>query len=306
MSGGTYQELFAEIYHNTGYRATDPNGRSEHPLIFAYNRIASPLVTLLLLATGEVEELEEQQESVLSQDWWKELADILVFLRSIQERLQQSFSVEATIFSVNGQYTGKFDSMKEQLANMGSGNVEHNLKHFIAEILSMLKHLDQSTQAKVYLRVEQLIREMQLKLNGNKESRFYQLEPGMTDDEILQKYEHVTQALRILRKFLLEATGQEMALQAWITDFFKTEIEDWRDSREALSRLKAKILIFKSQLQDEVFDQLAQDPSLNPDHLFQLKLMISGAVPLTTDKSHPDPSRQTSGNSATLSTVFWF
>ena len=150
--GGSYEELLAEIYYQVGYQATDKDGRPEHPLIEVHNQIAISPENLLLLAFEELLELEEQHERFLTKDWWKEWADILVFLRSFQRRLAPKFSVEETIFSVNGQYTGQFQSMKEQLVNLSSGNIEHNLKFFITEILSMLKHLDQETQVKIYLK----------------------------------------------------------------------------------------------------------------------------------------------------------
>jgi len=300
-----YEQLLAEMYYQIGYQKVDRHGQPQHPLIYAYNHHTSPLEQLLQLALEELNELEEQHELALSKDWWKELADILVFLKSIQQRLKPNFSIEGTLFSVNGQYAGSLAPMKEQLANLSSGNIEHNLKHFITEILSMLKHLDQGTQAKVYLRVQYLIQEMQGKLNGNKESGFYQLEPGMTEDDIAKKYEHTNQALRILRSFLLEVTGQETVLQAWVTKFFAEEIRDWRDSAEALKRLVEKIPNFRSKTKDEVVWLLSVNPHIDRDPRFKLKCMIAGVLPNRISDRQPTPTGQNQGNNATLSTVFW-
>lgn len=293
------------MYYQIGYQNADRHGQPQHPLIYAYNQHVIPLEKLLQLALEELNELEEHHELALSKDWWKELADILVFLKSIQQRLKPNFSVEGTLFSVDGQYVGSLAPMKEQLANLSSGNIEHNLKHFITEILSMLKHLDQGTQAKVYLRVQYLIQEMQVKLNGNKESVFYQLEPGMTEDDIDKKYEHTNKALRILRSFLLEVTGQETVLQAWITKFFAEEIEDWRGSDEALKRLVAKIPDFRSKTKDEVIWLLSVNPHIDRDPRFKLKRMIAGVLPTRVLDQQPTSAGQNQSNSATLSTVFW-
>lgn len=245
----------------------------------------------------EIEELAEENESWRKmnmftgeqvpppKNWIMELFDVLVTLKVALDRLAPKFSVEEQIFPVNGQFKGGFNSLKDQASNLETGNIERNFKLIFTELLSMLKHLDIDLQTKFYVDLTNA------KLEANKESRFYQKEPSMSEDDIMLKYDHVTTALRLLRNFLRQRTGQEITLEPWITDFFVTEILDWRNSEKAMARMRQQLLAFQQKITDEVLLELnnfkkSSKPSIPSIPNFKIKMLIAGAKPLQSWSSN--------------------
>lgn len=300
MSRGDRQQDIAWLEKNLGYP------KETHPVIYESNMFATELSFLLDLAVKEITELE--QEEIASEGWVMEFEDVMVFLRTILSCIAPSFSVEAAELHVNGQFhrgqirEKKLDlsHLKEQALNLGEGNPESNVKHFLTSLLSMLKHLDIDLQIEVHAGV------LQDKLNKNKEDKYYRKEPGMTLSDVADKYTHVTQALREIRNFLKRTTGQEIVLQPWITEFFATEIMDWRQSEVALKRLKQKFTLFQQKIKDEAVWQKTALPMGKQDQNLQLKMLLAGAVPLAMPVEM-DAALQDSAHNATLShkTIFW-
>lgn len=304
MSLEQNQQQLHVLFESVGYRS------SSHPVLVAANERSMSLKHFLALTVDEVEEkaVEYQKwqaandlmhkKTVPHKDLLMEFVDVLVMLRSARKRVAPGFSVEKTIFSNRDKPRADFDLIERQILSIGEGNPEHNFKLLFNEFLSLLKHLDVGLQAEVYAKL------MNDKLNKNREARFYQKEPGMSEVDILAKYEHVTASLRILRNFLRKATGQELTLQPWITDFFVEEILDWRNSKLAMVRLQQKILLFQQQIKDEmVWETTAniRDPN------FETKMLLAGAKLI----NNPNPEAkgkalQNSSANATLGkTIFW-
>jgi hypothetical protein len=151
---------------------------------------------------------------------------------------------------------------------------------------------------------EILARLVEAKLFANREPRFFQLEPGMTEEEVLAKNNHTFEALSIIRGFLKNAVGHEVALQTWITDFFVEEILDWRNSAVALQRLRAKLIIFRQQVGNEAAWSLTG--GLQQDSpLLQLKLAIAGGVLVGSAKSQAVLQNNTANATLGRGTVFW-
>lgn len=251
----------------------------QHGIIVAANNFMS-LENYLAIVIGEINELaaeyeqwkqrneREHKKTELPKTWFMELYDVIVTLRNAREKTAPNFSIENTHFSVNGQYNGGLDSLTQQVLNLGSGNIERNFQSIFAILLSMVKHLDISLQADIYVNL------VNRKLENNKESRFYQKEPGMREEDFLVKYDHVTQSLRNIRNFLRKTTGQEITLQPWITDFFVEEILDWRNSGLALVRLQQKLILFQQKIKDEMVWNTTANLS---DPNFEMKMLIAGA-----------------------------
>ncbi len=262
------QEQLALLIEKVGYP------EETHPVIVHSNEHATELEGLLQDTLGELVELEAEHQVVpLSQKWWLEFTDLVVFLRSVKRRLVPNFSVETVVFSVDGQFRGSFDSLKEQIVNLGEGNPERNLHYLLTDLLSMLKYLDANLQAEIYVRL------INFKLFFNKEARFLKIEPGMKEQDILDKKTHVFKALRILRKFLFKVTGEETLLQPFVTDFFAKEILDWRNSEPAIQKIHEKLPLFQAKVRAEL-NKLSPD-SAKRDSNLELKLMIAGGVPLS-------------------------
>lgn len=315
------QELLATLMDQVGYQAADRHGRPLHPLIIQYNRIASTNEDAASLILGEIEELsEEQQRHPLSESWWLELADVLVTLRSARDRFAPQFSIRETTFSVNGQWKGNFKSLKEQTVNLAEGNPHHNFQLLITELLSMLKHLDTDIQGKIYLRLSKLVVKLNSKLERNKESKYCQIEPGMDDTDVYNKTIHVFKAFRKIRNFLKQITGAEQTLEPRITVFFESEIMDWRNSEEALTRLEQKLPLLRATMKDSLAWLLSGKltPQVYPDKQLlqatlltgklppkkqlglELDLMIAGGVPLR----YPE-GESVSATGQKNKTIFW-
>lgn len=165
--------------------------------------------------------------------------------------------------------------------------------------MSLLKFLNIKLQGDLYVSL------MNNKLQLNREARFFQLEEGMNETDVIDKSNHAFKALRLLRYHLLDSLGIEATLQPWITDFFIEEISDWKHSEQALDRLKLKIDLFKLKMRDELSWSLTGQ--FAPDKFLEMKMIIAGAKLIKNDNSMPSLSLQNQVSNATLAegTVFW-
>lgn len=315
------QENLDNLMRLVGYR------KESHPVLMEANNVM-PISTLLKLLIDEIDETaieykkwcqhndEVHQETKIPKLAILEFIDVNIFLKMIIGRLVPNFSIKDINSKVNGQFRGDFDSLIDQAFSLADGNVNHNLTLFVTEELSLLKHVNVELQADYYAKL------VNKKLLGNKASEFYQKEPGMSEADILAKYEHVTAALRILRKFLLQATGQEVTLQPWITKPFSELILNWRNSEMATAQLKQELLQFHHQVKDEVSWMLtAKKMQENPlpegrqsvvsafknYNDFELKMLLAGAKLISSPNSgEKDKALQVSSANATLGqTIFW-
>lgn len=319
------QELLAQLMDGVGYQAADKDDRPLHPLIIKHNQIASKPEYMVDLILGELDELAQEHEyQPFSLEWWFELADKIVTLKSARDRFAPTFSIREITPAVNGQWKGDFRSLREQVGNLTEGNPHRNFQHIITELLSMLKHLDVGIQSKVYLRLSSLIAKLNDKLEKNKESKYCQIEPGMNDADVYNKTIHVFLAFRKIRKFLKEVVGQEQMLQPWITAFFEAEIMDWRHSEQALARIDQKLPLLRANMRDSLAWLLSAQPDgkskkqltltvhqtqlqhgvlhgnlpKKSQQKLELQLMIAGAVPLST--ASPEKTA-----AAGVKTFFW-
>lgn len=283
-----------------------------HPALLAANDISS-LESLLLYTLGELVELKEAHEQLQiasdlaheklqpPKNWWLEFADFIVMLKIINVKTGNNFSMHEGSFSVNGQFRGSFDSLEEQTVNLGEGDVVANFETLFTELMSLVKHLGVDLQGDLYTR---LINE---KLFSNRESRFFQIEPNMSEVDIINKNNHVFKALRLLRNFLLEATGEEMPLETWITDFFEEEILDWRGGAVTLQKLEQKIAFFRIKIKDELAWSLTGAQTKNRDPFLEMKMMIAGGKLVKPQGEVGRQALQTDAYNATLAgtTFFW-
>lgn len=303
MSREKNQHQLHLLMESVGYQA------STHPVLTISNSRAQTLEKFLSLTADEVDEtkFEDDQRRIKSdllhqnlkpsKAWMMEFVDVIVMLRAVRERIAPSFSVAQVIFPSTNGSKGSFDSIKNQISNINDGNKERNFELLFAELLALLKNVNVGLQAEIYTEL------MNAKLSANKEARFYKLEPGMSDAEILAKYEHVTATLRVLRNFLRKITGQDLILQPWITDFFKEEILGWRNSKLSMALLQQKILIFQQQIKDE----MVWDTTVNlRDPFFETKMLIAGAKLINHKPKVEAQALQNSSANATLGqTIFW-
>lgn len=297
------RDQMAILFDRAGYT------RDSHPAIIAANDVSS-LESLLIYTLGELIELSAEHERLLiasdaageklqpSKQWWLEFADFIVMLKIINDRTGSKFSVEETSFSVNGQFKGSFDSLAEQTVNLAEGDVGRNFDFLFTELMSLVRHLNVDLQGELYARL------INAKLFLNREMRFFKIEKGMNELDVINKNNHVFKALRLLRSFLMEATGEEMTLQPWITDFFQDEISDWRNSDFALESLRKKIAIFKIKIKDELAWSLTGRNT--GDEFLEMKMMIAGAKLIAVNTSDEQSTLQSRSANATLgTTVFW-
>lgn len=322
------QQELSETLELVGYRAP------QHEVLVAANLVMS-LENYLAIVASEVQELAEQydewkkkndkehKKTPLPKNFFMELFDVIVTLGNARQRIMPNFSLEAADLRVDGQFHGSFDSLEKQVWSLGEGDIERNLKLVFTELLSLLKHLDIGLQAETYVKLTNR------KLEGNKESRFYLREPGMSEAEMLLKYDHVTKALRIIRKFLRQTTGSEITLQPWMTDPFVKTILDWRSSQAALARLPQELLLFHGEIKDQVVwkltprkwdevgmskaglllkaDRVGDDLKLvSNDQNIQLKMMLAGAKLISPPERPKAATLQGEGSNATLGpTILW-
>lgn len=281
-----------------------------HPVLILANQLASP-TALINYTLTEVKEWEVEQENLErakehqkkklppSKELLLEFADFIVMLKILKRKLGLRFSVEETIFSrVNGQFNGDFSKLREQTVNLAEGNLIHNFESLFTTLFSFVKQMGPEFEG------EFLARLVEAKLFANREPRFFQLEPNMTEEDVLAKNNHTFEALSIIRGFLKHQVGYEVALQTWITDFFVDEILDWRNSREALQKLKAKLILFQQQVGNEVAWNITGGLKQN-DSLLQLKLAIAGGVEVGSKKSQAVLQNNTANATLGRGTVFW-
>jgi len=281
-----------------------------HPVLILANQLASP-TALINYTLTEVKEWEVEQEKLEqsreekkkrlppSKELLLEFADFIVMLQILKRKLGLRFSVEETIFSrVNGQFHGDFSQLKEQTLNLAEGDILSNFESLFTTLFSFVKQLGPDFQG------EFLARLVEAKLFANREPRFFQLEPNMTEEDVLAKNNHTFEALSIIRGFLKNQVGYEVALQPWITDFFKEEILDWRNSRETLQKLRAKLAIFKQQVGNEVAWNITGGLKSN-DSLLQLKLAIAGGVEVGSSRAQAVLQNNAANATLGRGTVFW-
>lgn len=273
--------------------------------------LIEPTLDELAELEAEQKNLSEQsrhsgEEILPSKAWWSEFADVVVMLKVIQEifalkRKTTIFSAEEIVFSVDGQFKGSFKSLHEQISGIQEGDLNHNLKLIYSELLSLLKHVNVNLQGLALRRLTNT------KLALNRETRFFQLEDGMTDTEIFEKNKHVFACLRLLRNEFFKQHGLELTLQPWITNFFYEEILDWHHSDQALIRLKAKIELFKEELKNQIFRQLTDNTVGKSDSMTLLMIMSMLGLPTIKDPCRPPKPLQNIPYSATLhkDTLFW-
>lgn len=284
--------------------------KETHPVLLATDKTSS-LESVILYTLSEIDELEteyfalmdvskrKKEEFLIPKQFMMEFVDFIVMLKIIISKLDAKFSTEETIFSINGQFKGDFSSLKEQTLNVGEGNAKRNLELILSEALSLLKFLDIKLQGDLYVGL------MNNKLQLNRESRFFQLENGMNEADVIDKTNHVFKSLRLLRHYLLDSLGIEGTLQPWITDFFATEILDWKNSEQAIERLKTKIDFFKLKIKDELSWSLTG--KIESDEFLEMKMLIAGATLIKNTDHKKSLSLQTQAANATLAeeTVFW-
>lgn len=272
---------------------------------------SSSLESLTLYALSELNELEIEYFSLLStskirkenfiapKSFMMEFVDFIVMLKIIISKLDSKFSIENAELSVNGQFKGDFSSLKEQTVNIKEGNVRRNLEIILSEALSLLKFLNIKLQGDLYVSL------INKKLQLNREARFFQLDKGMNEADMIDKSNHAFKALRLLRHHLLDSLGIEATLQPWITDFFIEEISDWQNSERALDRLKLKVGLFKLKIRDELVWSLTGQTT--PDQFLEMKMIIAGAKLIKDNNFIPSLSLQNQASNATLAegTVFW-
>lgn len=277
VGGVGNQEQLAILYQGVGYQA------ATHPI----KHFADSLVDVRSFLTStldECEELEIEQENhwhacqeaqsnlPLHREWFMELADFLVMLKIIQQKIAPKFSPEETNFSVDGQFKGDFKSFKEKTSNLTEGNASRNLELVFIEILSLLKYLDVKLQGQLYVSLTNH------KLQLNREARFFQIEPGMSDTDMVEKSQHVFKTLRLLRNELLDKFGLENTLQPWITDFFQAEILDWKHSAQALELLQVRISLFRQKISSELTCELMnQKKPSSVNSSLEMKMVMAGA-----------------------------
>lgn len=281
-----------------------------HP-IKTINDSLIPVDSLVEATSGEAEELEEEHGNFLERmdqaskvlkphkDWFMELADFLVMLKILQEKLAPKFSIEGTVFSVNGQFNGDFDSIKEKTINIQDGRPDKNLKAIYTELMSLMKYFNIELQGELYVKVTNL------KLALNREARFFQLEPDMNEADIIDKNNHVFRCLRMLRSALLDSNGLNSTLQPWITDFFVDEILDWRHSDLAFGILQNKIKLFKEELKNQISWSLTNKQPTDSS-ILTMKMMMAG-IPTINDSDRKPKPLQISPYNASLArdTIFW-
>lgn len=280
-----------------------------HPVLILANQLASP-TALINYTLTEVKEWEVEQEKLEqsreekkkrlppSKELLLEFADFIVMLQILKRKLNLRFSVEETIFAkVNGQFHGDFSQLKEQTLNLTEGNILKNFESLFTTLFSFVKQLGPDFQG------EFLARLVEAKLFANRD-RFFQLEPNMTEEDVLAKNNHTFEALSIIRGFLKNQVGYEIALQPWITDFFKEEILDWRNSRVSLQKLKAKLALFRQQVGNEVAWNITGGLKSN-DSLLQLKLAIAGGVEVGSSRAQAVLQNNAANATLGRGTVFW-
>lgn len=281
-----------------------------HPVLILANQLASP-TALINYTLTEVKEWEVEQEKLEqsreekkkrlppSKELLLEFADFIVMLQILKRKLNLRFSVEETIFAkVNGQFHGDFSQLKEQTLNLTEGNILKNFESLFTTLFSFVKQLGPDFQG------EFLARLVEAKLFANREPRFFQLEPNMTEEDVLAKNNHTFEALSIIRGFLKNQVGYEIALQPWITDFFKEEILDWRNSRVSLQKLKAKLALFRQQVGNEVAWNITGGLN-SSDSLLQLKLAIAGGVEVGSSRAQAVLQNNAANATLGRGTVFW-
>lgn len=281
-----------------------------HPVLILANQLASP-ISLINYTLTEVKEWEVEQAKLErsgeekkkklphSKELLLEFADFIVMLKILKRNLGLRFSVEETIFArVNGQFHGDFSQLKEQTLNLTEGNILKNFESLFTTLFSFVKQLGPDFQG------EFLARLVEAKLFANREPRFFQLEPNMTEEDVLAKNNHTFEALSIIRGFLKNQVGYEIALQPWITDFFKEEILDWRNSRVSLQKLKAKLALFRQQVGNEVAWNITGGLN-SSDSLLQLKLAIAGGVEVGSSRAQAVLQNNAANATLERGTVFW-
>lgn len=281
-----------------------------HPVLILANQLASPTAlinyTLTEVKEWEVEQAklersreEKKKKLPPSKELLLEFADFIVMLQILKRKLNLRFSVEETIFAkVNGQFHGDFSQLKEQTLNLAEGDILKNFESLFTTLFSFVKQLGPDFQG------EFLARLVEAKLFANREPRFFQLEPNMTEEDVLAKNNHTFEALSIIRGFLKNQVGYEIALQPWITDFFKEEILDWRNSRVSLQKLKAKLALFRQQVGNEVAWNITGGLKSN-DALLQLKLAIAGGVEVGSSRAQAVLQNNAANATLGRGTVFW-
>ncbi len=222
-----------------------------HPALRQLNLELTDMPVLVSWLIGEILEWKENVEAgEINHEWWLELFDVLVFLELILTKLGDSQrarvfdQVQAT--HINGQFTD-FDQLVEMAQGIESGaDPAASVAGLTMSVLSLLNHLQLELQVDFYHRL------LQEKLFANRHARFFQIESGMSVQEILLKTEHVLRALRLIRDLLEKRCGKKVALRPWITDFFEPEIMDWRNSALALEQIEKKMLLFAQHLAQKI------------------------------------------------------
>lgn len=266
------QRALETLIKQVGYR-TD-----YHPAFVFANEIM-PIEDLIALAVAELNELAEEHDKLDGnaphKDFVMEFTDYVVVLRSIILRYAEKLSLESMLLSVNGQFQGNFNSLTSQTLNITEGNVYRNLQFLFTELLSLAKHTGLEIQAELFAGL------MNERLENNRPSKYFQLEPRMSEQDILNKRDHAFQVLRKIRNFLKKLAGKDVELKPWIVNFFDEELKDWRNSTAVLEVLEQRILAFQNQIRDELSWALMNPATAeNPDPDLEIKMLIAGAVSL--------------------------
>lgn len=283
-----------------------------HPIKLV-SEMFSDLYPLIIATYAEVPEIEEETQRLLeasdkaqeklqpNKNWLLEFADFMVMLKIVINRVAKNFSIEEINVSIDSQFNGKFDSLKEKTLNIAEGNANHNFESIFVELLSLLKYVGAD------LRGEFLANLVNKKIYKNREARFFQEEAGMNLTDYIKKVEHVIGYLRLLRKKLYQQTNLEFPLQSWITDFFVDEILDWRHSETVISGFDQKFDAFIKAVRLEVYQNVNNETLKANSKLLVSKMIIAGIQTIFSPKEEGFSPLQYYSPNANLAkdTNFW-
>lgn len=255
---------------------------SSHPLLFLADiGMANDVTFEAFLA--EVEELIEELQRQLDTGYNNvksilELADVLIFLKKIDGLVKglpiatHQLDFSESISQVNGQFHGDFSIFREQAQNLfeAKSDYEKNLEYLLIMLLSMVKYCGLTIQSELYAAL------LQRKNFANRPAEFFQIEEGLSREQILQKTNHVSRALKKIRTYLKKTLPFESVLQAWMLEYFREEINDWRHSSEALGALEGKLQQWPERLRNE--DKLQLIKNETPIAVITRSLLMGGVL----------------------------
>lgn len=264
-----------------------------HPLLAAINEGDKKGTYERFL--GEVEELlEEFRTWQLASDeagrllrpngkFWGEFFDVMTMLKAViasqsKGSEDDTEAIRRIATQVGKPFQGDVSQLLEMAGNILEGDFYRNMEEFLQHMYALAIYTGETDTFVAYAWLHQ--------------QKDWQNRPSFLFQKVSKDFDvnvhieaHLRKGLRLLRNAARAHAHMEVSLPPWLAAQFQEDLLDWRNSEEALARIKKRLedKEWLFQLRGELEEEMKNTANPQPTNGLILNLLLAGGVPLHLD-----------------------